>query len=926
MKTKLALLFGVFVVSIVLLMMMRDSWTLRPFQSVEQYTNISRVMMDNEGAMYSIAHSKKIVQKVNAEGILVFRYGSQNAMQANAVYMFNAVAADDVGNSYVLETKLDSYGLKVLGERIIQLSPSGDLRAVLYEQVYPVSDLYRIGNVQTMWIEQGELFFFRKESSNEASLMKLPLAPSAVVEPEIVTTVTLPKETVINELIRYTATSFLATTKQGQLYIIEGSRLMPQHLTATPAELNFPLSIATDGTGAIYYVDNHDQAIKQKMVMRTDSGEMVEKKATVWMGTAQFMQNSADTEGALISHLSIYGEQMLVATANMIYVLQLDGTVTASLDKYRYPAMEQGKKILCWLLLLIAVTTFIVLLRVLYIDVMKRMLSLLLKHLLVILPIVLLSMAGLSYSVYTSFSSEMKADTYKQLQILAANGQYLIDGEMLERLDRLQDYGNSDYMAMKTRINEVFSRAGEDRSGLYNTIYRYMDGKLYIVMDDDDSVPMFEPFALNEENERVIAEGDIIVGEWEDALGEWMYALGPIYHANGEIIGIYETGKDMTGVNQSKQNILYDVFKIFALIGFILLTIITIMTIYLLSSLRTLRRNVNLIAGGQWDVRVDIRSRDEIEELGDRFNMMAGSISQYVQEVTKLSSAYFRFVPQQFLKVLGKTRMADIKLGEQQQRHMTILVCNMRQFGELSSQLSTEENFKFINSFLNYFGPTIREHGGFTIRYLGAGMLTMFPSGADAALQAAGELRERLQQFNKDRENRQLSPIDISIAIHTGDVMLGIIGEEQRMEGSVVSNHVQLALDLEKVSPKLGVTVLLTEETKQSLRAVDHDHIRKLGWIELDIDGKAEPLYDWYAGDPEHNRELKYETKQQFERAIEAFNAGRFYDAREGFVAVVRKNRDDLIAKHYFFACDRLLQQGAANQQQIALRMYGLDS
>src|SRR5690606_17141499 len=327
---------------------------------------------------------------------------------------------------------------------------------------------------------------------------------------------------------------------------------------------------------------------------------------------------------------------------------------------------------------------------------------------------------------------------------------------------------------------------------------------------------------------------------------------GPLYNADGDIIGIYETGKDMIGMQQSNQRIMSDMIAIIALIGVILLLVITVMTAYLLSSMRKLRRSVNLIASGEWDVKVQIRSRDEVEELGDRFNMMASSIRQYIQEVTKLSNSYFRFVPQQFLKVLGKTNMTQISLGEQSNRRMTMLVCNMRNFSEFSNTLTTEENFKFINSFLKVFGPIIREFGGFTSRYLGPGMQSMFPNDPGEALKAAIKLRSTLDIYNEGRQQAGFAPIEIGIAIHTADVMIGIIGEEQRMEGSVVSTDVELTLELEKLSAKLGVQVLMTEDALRSMRKQPQGHYRKLGTFQLDEEQRTIELYDLYEGDPDH--------------------------------------------------------------------------
>ncbi len=141
------------------------------------------------------------------------------------------------------------------------------------------------------------------------------------------------------------------------------------------------------------------------------------------------------------------------------------------------------------------------------------------------------------------------------------------------------------------------------------------------------------------------------------------------------------------------------------------------------------------------------------------------------------------------------------------------------------------------------------------------------------------------------------------------------------MEGSVVSTDVELTLQLEKLSDKLGVQILLTEDALHSMKKPPQGHYRKLGAFQLDDEQRTIELYDLYEGDPAHTRSLKHETKAQFERAVELFQSGRFYDAREGFVAVVKKNRYDLAAKLYFFECDRYYQEGVSEQWNNALRI-----
>ncbi len=917
LRSKFVMLFSLIMIAVILLIVMRDSWTLQPFKTEEAYSNISRITTDTDGSLYTITDSKKVIHKVNKDGKMVYSYISSKNTQADTVQLFNSIAADSQGNAYAIITVLDSYGLKVSGEQIVQISADGSKSRILYNIDYKEQDqLLRVGKLQSLSIEDNELFFFRKEEGS-ASLLKLLLDGNSIATatPETMSTVELPKDRYLNELTGNQESQFYFTSKRGLLFAVTNGEIAKLYPQSLEGQFNFPVGIVTADDVNLYFIDYHDGAIKR--VNTSVDGNPVEDVLTLHM----LVERSPEIEWSDFTHISIDKDHIMVSTSDQVIQLNTKGAIVDVQDSYRYSYLVIAQRIGYWLLLLVLIAVVVYTTRFIYVDIMKRKMFLLLKQLAVILPVVLISMGGLSYSVYSSFALEMKDDTYKQLKLLAGNGKYLVDGDYLEKLNSPLDYKSEDYITIKQRVNEVFSRAGADRDGLYNTIYRYIDGELYIVMDDDDSVTMFQPFELNDENRLVLEKGEIILGEWEDSGGEWMYALGPLYNSNGDIIGIYETGKDMIGIKKSTMSILSDVIQIFVLIGIVLLIVITIMTAYLLSSIRTLRSNVNLIASGEWDVKVEIRTRDEVEELGERFNMMASSIKQYINEMTKLSNSYFRFVPQQFLKVLGKTNMTQIKLGEQQNRRMTIMVCNMRQFNEFSAKLTTEQNFQFINSFLKQFGPIIREHAGFTSRYLGPGMLTMFPNETSAALRAALQLRLTLETYNAERIRNQEEPIDIGIAIHSGDVMLGIIGEEQRMEGSVVSNHVQLTLDLEKASAKLGVTVLLTEETMKAINPDRLGSYRKLGILQIDEENGPIELYDWYEADPEHIRKLKHETKQQFEAAVEAYRLGRFYDAREGFVAVVKKNRYDLAAKLYFFECDHHFQKGVTSEWNHSLRI-----
>jgi len=143
--------------------------------------------------------------------------------------------------------------------------------------------------------------------------------------------------------------------------------------------------------------------------------------------------------------------------------------------------------------------------------------------------------------------------------------------------------------------------------------------------------------------------------------------------------------------------------------------------------------------------------------------------------IKKLNDVQTLFVPREFLDLLGCTRLTDIKLGKVVRKEMTVLFSDIRGFTSLSETLTPEENFQFINSYLSVIGPSVRRQRGFIDKFMGDGMLALFPRSPKDAINAALEMLELIREFKFSNQ-----AIDIGIGINTGNIMLGIIGEEEK--------------------------------------------------------------------------------------------------------------------------------------------------
>jgi class 3 adenylate cyclase len=135
----------------------------------------------------------------------------------------------------------------------------------------------------------------------------------------------------------------------------------------------------------------------------------------------------------------------------------------------------------------------------------------------------------------------------------------------------------------------------------------------------------------------------------------------------------------------------------------------------------------------------------------------------------------------------------------------------------MSQTMGPDDNFRFLNSYLRRMGPVVRRHDGVVDRYLGDGILALFPGDPCQAMEAAIDLQKALIEYNGHRAQCGYPAIEVGIGIHRAPVLLGTIGENNRMEPTMISEAVNAASGLEGLTRKLGKDILVSGETVEAL-------------------------------------------------------------------------------------------------------------
>lgn len=278
-----------------------------------------------------------------------------------------------------------------------------------------------------------------------------------------------------------------------------------------------------------------------------------------------------------------------------------------------------------------------------------------------------------------------------------------------------------------------------------------------------------------------------------------------------------------------------------------------------------------------------------------------------IHEVTK------KFVPNEFIRSLGKETLTDVKLGDQVEKIVTVLFTDIRDFTTLSEKMTPEENFRFVSSFNARLGPVIRSNNGFINQYLGDSIMAIFPENPEDALRAAVGMQKAVHELNEERKSMGLAPIRAGIGMHTGSLIMGITGDEHRMDAATISDTVNTAARIESLTKYYRSPLLLSDHTLQYLNGQNKFHFRHLGGVRLKGKNNLLTIIECINGFDDRQFERKLQTLSLFNEAMTSYHDQQFENALQIFQNILTQDPDDLTAIHFLEKTKKYLREGVPN-------------
>ena len=287
-----------------------------------------------------------------------------------------------------------------------------------------------------------------------------------------------------------------------------------------------------------------------------------------------------------------------------------------------------------------------------------------------------------------------------------------------------------------------------------------------------------------------------------------------------------------------------------------------------------------------------------------------------------MAKACARFVPDQFLEFLGKDNIQEIRRGDSISRDLTILFSDVRGFTALSENLEAERTFRFLNDYLDIMNPIILEHGGFVDKFIGDAIMALFPETPTSAVRAGLSMLRKLAEYNIQRVREKEIPILLGIGIHTGSLMLGTVGSENRMETTVIGDTVNLTSRLQELTKLYGVPLLVTDAVFPHL-CDSGLLVRVLDRVRLRGKSRSTTIYEVFVEGDSVLQNQRKDLIDRFEEGIFLYLNREFSRALEIFDRCLEIMPEDGATILYRKRCQRILRSGVSESWDGVTTLHG---
>ncbi|WP_406684517.1 adenylate/guanylate cyclase domain-containing protein [Seonamhaeicola sp. MEBiC1930] len=189
------------------------------------------------------------------------------------------------------------------------------------------------------------------------------------------------------------------------------------------------------------------------------------------------------------------------------------------------------------------------------------------------------------------------------------------------------------------------------------------------------------------------------------------------------------------------------------------------------------------------------------------------------EKLERLQIHFGRFTPEEVIEHLSDSD----DVFKPTNRSVTVLFADLRGFTKMCEEMEPTIVVGILNGYFRCMSQALTKHHGQVTELIGDGILSLFgalknnPWQSQDAVKAALEMREALEEYNKELKSKSYPELSFGIGIHKGKVLAGVMGNYELSKFGVVGDPINVAARVEALTRELNTDILITEEIKTEL-------------------------------------------------------------------------------------------------------------
>ena len=489
-----------------------------------------------------------------------------------------------------------------------------------------------------------------------------------------------------------------------------------------------------------------------------------------------------------------------------------------------------------------------------------------------------------------------------------------VDGNALENVDFWEDYSSEKYEKLDKNIKKGFNKV-KNVSDLVD-VYSVKNGKIYRLYEFDSSkgtssadteflqlhkVPikyvttsgLYEKYygmLKSFETDKSKSSETI---EYSNEKGKWLSKIVPIRDESNKVVGLIESKLNYFSVNGTNDLMFMILFLI--MLFALMMGGLWIILYLSLKPLKKIKEAIDRVGDGYYNDKISVFGKNQLGDICNSINNMMSNIYKRVSDLALLNEEYAKYTSKEIFSMLGKSSLAEIKINDKERKNVYVLNLDFLGGANLDELgLTLEGYFDAIHSSFNDILITIENNNGFVESFDGFKLVAIFDEYCNDIVKASLQIKNCIVD---DRILRLMR-----MCLFYSNVIVGVIGNEERKTVSVISNEMMLMQNFLSEFCDMDLRHVVTGDIIKLMNDEETNKYRFIGLLEGTYSDEIIKVYELFD-------ERNYSKRGFFDKGLELYIAGDFKNARKAFTEVLSCNREDSVAMHYLKVCDSCLNK-----------------